>query len=111
MDIVVQLPKELQLYVYEFGAKPDRDTRNKVIAELKRNHFRIQANIIRIHNIYGIIEVTSVESYIAVQEIIESLQMCRCCTRHMHERRLGRHSTARCSCPCRHMRRWIQSLL
>jgi hypothetical protein len=37
--------------------------------------------------------------------------MCRCCTRHMHERRLGRHSTARCPCPCRHMRRWIQSLM
>jgi hypothetical protein len=37
--------------------------------------------------------------------------MCRCCTRHMHERRLGPHSTTRCSCPCRHMRRWIQSLM
>jgi hypothetical protein len=39
------------------------------------------------------------------------LWLCRCCTRHMHEQRLGSHSTAHCSCPCRHMRRWINQLL
>ena len=111
MEIVARLPKELQFYVYEFGAKPDRETRNRAIAELKLNHARIRANIIRIHHIYTLLEVTSVENYCSVQEIIESLRMCRCCTRHMHERRLGRHSTARCPCPCRHMRRWIQSLM
>jgi len=111
MELLRRLPKELQLYVYEFGAKPDRESRNRVISELQKNHSRIRANIIRIHNIYSMLEVTSVENYIAVQEIIDSLRMCRCCTRHMHERRLGPHSTTRCSCPCRHMRRWIQSLM
>jgi len=111
MEIVARLPRELQFYVYEFGTKPERDARNRAIAELKLNHTRIRANIIRIHHIYTMLEVTSVENYCSVQEIVETLRMCRCCTRHMHERRLGRHSTARCPCPCRHIRRWIQSLM
>lgn len=111
MNILLRLPKDLELYVYEFGVRPDLDNRNNTIQELKKNHARIKANIIRIHNIYGMLELTSVEDYIAIQEIIDSLAMCRCCTRHMHEQRLGSHSTVRCSCPCRHMRRWIQHLM
>lgn len=111
MELLLQLPRELQLYVYEFGVRPELDNRNRVIKELQRNHDRIRANIIRIHHIYGMLELTSVEDYIAVQEIIDTLWLCRCCTRHMHEQRLGSHSTAHCSCPCRHMRRWINQLL
>ena len=111
MELLRRLPKELQLYVYEFGLRPDLDNRNNTIKELKKNNDRIRANIIRIHNIYGMLQLTSVEDYIAIQEIIDSLSMCRCCTRHMHEERLGRHSTTWCSCPCRHMRRWINNLM
>ena len=73
MELLLQLPRELQLYVYEFGVRPDLDNRNRVIKELKQNHSRIRANIIRIHNIYGMLEVTSVEDYIGIQEIIETL--------------------------------------
>jgi hypothetical protein len=111
MDLLVRLPKELQLYVFEFGAKPDLDNRNRLIREIQQNHSRVRADIIRIHNVYGMLELTSVEDYIAIQEIIDTLWLCHCCTRHMHEERLGPHSTVPCSCPCRHMRRWINNLL